>query len=105
MSLRVGQRQLLDHVFTGGLAACKLIGIARRAEVFGNIAMVMIVEVNRRRRDMDKLRNTVGRCPFAQATGRAHVGQFKCLFGAPGGGETGAVPQHVHIGQHGFGLR
>ncbi|MNZ98628.1 hypothetical protein D3C78_1179190 [compost metagenome] len=105
VGLRVGHRQLLDHLFTGGFAARKLVGIARGAEVFGNVAMVMVIEVDRRRRDMDKLRNAVGRCPLAQATGSAHVGQFEGFFGAPWRGEAGTVPQHVHIGQHGLGLR
>ncbi|MNP49562.1 hypothetical protein D3C76_1437530 [compost metagenome] len=105
MGLRVGQRQLLHHLFPGGLAAGKLVGITNRAEVFIHIAVMVIIKVNRRRRNMNEPFHTVGRSPFPQTAGSADVGQFEGFFCTPWGSETGAVPQHIHIRQHGFGLR
>ena len=46
--IRVGLCQQLDHLFACRFAAGKLVGETVRAEIFGNIAMVMVIKVQRR---------------------------------------------------------
>ena len=82
MGLRIGQRQLLNYLLAGGLAAREFVGVALRAEVFGHVAVMVVIEIDRRGGDVNELRYAVGRRPFAEAAGGADVGQFEGLFGA-----------------------
>ena len=47
--MRVRLRQQVDNLFAGRLAAGEFIGEAVWAEIFLNIAMVVIIEIERRR--------------------------------------------------------
>lgn len=75
---------MLDHLLAGGLAARELVGVTLRAKVFGYVAVMVVVEIDRRGRDVNELRHAIGRRPFAEAAGGADVGQFEGFFGAPG---------------------
>ena len=77
MGLRIGQRQLLNYLLAGGLAAREFVGVALRAEVFGHVAVMVVIEIDRRGGDVNELRYAVGRRPFAEAAGGADVGQFE----------------------------
>ena len=77
MGLRIGQRQLLNYLLAGGLAAREFVGVALRAEVFGHVAVMVVIEIDRRGGDVNELRYAAGRRPFAEAAGGADVGQFE----------------------------
>ena len=89
--VRVGLRQQVDHLLAGRLAAGKLVGEAMRAEIFLDIAMVVIIEIERWRRDMDEIAHPPCHRPFAQTAGGADVSEIESLLGAPGRGKAGAV--------------
>ncbi len=46
MGLRIGQRQLLNYLLAGGLAAREFVGVALRAEVFGHVAVMVVIEID-----------------------------------------------------------
>ena len=53
--MRVSLRQQVDHLLAGRLAAGKLVGEAVRAKIFFNITMMVIIKIERWRRDMDEI--------------------------------------------------
>ena len=86
--VRVGLRQQVDHLFAGCLAAGKLVGEAVRAEIFLNIAMVVIIKIERGRRDMNEIAYAPCYRPLAEATGGADVSEIESLLRAPGRGKA-----------------
>ena len=97
-------RKHIDHFFAGCFAAGKLVGEAVRAKIFFNIAMVVIIEVQGGRRDMNKVTHTPGDSPFTQAASGANVSQIESLLCPPGRGKAGAVPQRINACEHHFSL-
>ena len=81
--LRVGLRQQRDHVFTSCFAAGKFIGEAVRAKVLFDIAMVVIIKIERRRGDMNEVANAPGHGPLAQTASCANVGQIEGFLSSP----------------------
>ena len=104
-SLRVGLGEQRNHLFTSRFAAGEFVGEAMGTEVFFDIAMMVIIKIQRRRGDMNKVTYAPGYGPLAQTAGSTNVGQIKSFLSSPWRGETGAVPQRVNAGQHHFCLR
>ncbi|STV76061.1 Uncharacterised protein [Klebsiella michiganensis] len=69
----VGLRQQIDHIFACRLAAGEFVGETLRAEILRNIAMMVIIKIERRRRDMHEVAHAPGNRPLAETPGRAHV--------------------------------
>ena len=86
IGVRLGQQ--MNDLFAGRLAAGKFIGETLRAEIFLHIAMMVIIEIERRGGDMNEITHAPGNGPLSETAGSPHVSEIKSLLCTPGRGKA-----------------